>query len=57
MSEATTEVTEAPDQAAPPPFDPDPALIGHLEGNKWALRGYRREAQALREEAQAGLSK
>ena len=33
---------------APPPFDPDPELIAHLEGNARSLRGYRRKAEELR---------
>jgi hypothetical protein len=36
---------------APPPFDPDPELIAHLEGNRRSLRGYRRKAEELRESA------
>jgi len=33
---------------APPPFDPDPELIAHLEGSARSLRGYRRKAEELR---------
>jgi hypothetical protein len=36
---------------APPAFDPDPELIAHLEGNAASLRGYREEAERLRDEA------
>jgi hypothetical protein len=32
---------------APPPFDPDPELIAHLEGNARSLRGYRRKAEEM----------
>jgi hypothetical protein len=39
------------DDPPPPPFNPDPDLIAHLEGNKRSLRGYRREAERLRDEA------
>lgn len=49
MSEqARTAVTPEPDHAAPPPFDPDPSLIDHLEGNAWSRRGYLQEAEKLR---------
>jgi hypothetical protein len=41
----------APSSPAPPPFDPDPELIAHLEGNASSLRGYRQEAERLRDEA------
>jgi hypothetical protein len=44
-------VTDAPDREAPPPLEPDPKLIAHLEGNALALRGYRHEAEALRDAA------
>jgi hypothetical protein len=37
----------------PPPFDPDPELIDHLEGNAHSLRGYRRKAKELRRAAQS----
>lgn len=51
MSEqARTTVAPEPDRAAPPALDPDPALIDHLEGNGWSLRGYRHEAERLRGE-------
>jgi hypothetical protein len=51
MSQHAT-VTETPAQQAPPPFDPDPELIAHLEGNALELRGYRKDAERLRREAQ-----
>lgn len=52
MSEqAGAAVAPQPDQTAPPPFDPDPALIDHLEGNTWSRRGYRHEAEELRTES------
>jgi hypothetical protein len=58
MSEAAPEVAAAPEQATPPPpFDPDPDLIGHLEGNRRAIKGYRRAAEKLRDEAQEGLAR
>lgn len=45
MSErAGTVVTERPEQAVPPPVDPDPKLIDHLEGNAWSRCGLRKEA-------------
>lgn len=55
MSESPPEVVQAPEQASPPPFDPDPDLIDHLEGNKRATKGYRRKAEDLRDEAREGL--
>jgi hypothetical protein len=44
-------IEDGRDDPPPPPFDPDPELIAHLEGNKRSLRGYRREAERLRDEA------
>jgi hypothetical protein len=44
-------VTKTLDREAPPPLDPDPELIAHLEGNPLALRGYRHEAEELRDAA------
>lgn len=37
----------------PPPFNPDPDLIDHLEGNKRSRDAYRREAERSRDEAKA----
>ena len=51
MSESAA-VTESPDRKAPPPLDPDPELIAHLEGNRRALRSYRDKAEELRDAAQ-----
>jgi len=51
MSDNATVSSEQADRPAPPPFDPDPELIAHLEGNEFALKGYRRKAQELRDEA------
>lgn len=45
----------AHDQEPPPPFDPDPELIAHLEGNTRSLRGYRRKAEELRAGALAPI--
>jgi len=57
MREASAEAgVEASEPSPPPPFDPDPELIGHLEGNRFALRGYRREAEALRKAVHDGFS-
>ena len=36
----------------PPPFDPDPELVDHLEGNASERRRYRAEIEALRETSQ-----
>jgi len=38
-------------QPVAPPFDPDPELIDHLEGNRRSLKGYRSLAERLRMEA------
>lgn len=38
---------DTPASELPPPFDPDPELIDHLEGNQRSLRGYRREAEKM----------
>jgi hypothetical protein len=51
MSQDAAVEAGAPSSPAPPPFDPDPELIAHLEGNARSLRGYRREAERLRDEA------
>ena len=54
MSEHAT--TASGEQAGkpppPPPLRPDPKLISHREGNKFALQRYRRRARQLLEEAQ-----
>lgn len=51
MSEQAATATPAgPDRPAPP-FQPDPALIDHLEGNERVRRGYRKEAEKMRAEA------
>ena len=34
---------------AAPPFDPDPELVDHLEGNASERRRYQAEIEALRE--------
>jgi hypothetical protein len=45
--------SQAPSQApAPPPFDPDPELVDHLEGNASERRRYRDEIEALRKTSQ-----
>lgn len=36
------------DRHHPPPFDPDPELIDHLEGNERAIRRYRKRAEQMR---------
>lgn len=51
---ASTAPATVPD--VPPPFDPDPELIAHLEGNSRSLKGYRLKAEALRDEARHGRS-
>lgn len=38
----------APADATTPPFDPDPELIDHLEGNARVRRAYRQAAERLR---------
>jgi hypothetical protein len=53
MSQDPAEEAGAPPSPAPPPIDPDPELIAHLEGNTRSLRGYRREAEKLRDEARS----
>jgi hypothetical protein len=51
MREQTAAVTPArPDRPAPP-FQPDPSLIDHLEGNERARRAYRKEAEKMRARA------
>ena len=41
--------SQAPSQApAPPPFDPDPELVDHLDGNASERRRYRAEIEAMR---------
>ncbi len=37
---------------APPPFEPDPDLIDHLEGNEQMIQRYRHRAEEMRREAQ-----
>jgi hypothetical protein len=49
MSEAPSQVPAAP---AAPPFDPDPQLVDHLEGNAAERQRYRTEIEALRETSQ-----
>lgn len=49
---ATSGDTPPPEQPPVPPFDPDPELIDHLEGNARSRRGYRDEAQRLRDEVE-----
>jgi hypothetical protein len=45
--------SQAPSQVpAPPPFDPDPELVDHLEGNASERRRYRDEIEALRKTSQ-----
>jgi hypothetical protein len=51
MSQDVAAEGDAQSLPAPPAFDPDPALIAHLEGNASSLRGYRQEAERLRDEA------
>jgi hypothetical protein len=51
MSQDAAGEAGAPSSPAPPAFDPDPELIAHLEGNASSLRGYRQEAERLRDEA------
>jgi hypothetical protein len=53
---AAAVVSEGPD--SPPPFDPDPALVADREGNRFALRAFRRSAEQAHEaaEKQRGLS-
>jgi hypothetical protein len=52
MSENAAVKTPAPERPAPPTFEPDPELIGHLEGNPIEERLYRRAAEKMRREAQ-----
>jgi hypothetical protein len=47
MSEGTA-ASQVPAPPAPP-FDPDPELVDHLEGNASERRRYRAEIEALRE--------
>jgi hypothetical protein len=50
--------SQAPSQVvAPPPFDPDPELVDHLEGNTSERRRYRDEIEALRKASQTEESK
>jgi hypothetical protein len=48
MSEGTA-ASQVPAPPVPPPFDPDPELVDHLEGNASERRRYRAEIEALRE--------
>lgn len=43
-----TAMQDAVSRADTPPFDPDPELIAHAEGNRRSLRGYRRKAEEMR---------
>jgi hypothetical protein len=52
MSENATVSAGQPDRGAPPPFDPDPELIDHLEGSEFWLKAYRRDAEKAHREAQ-----
>jgi hypothetical protein len=59
MSEqpATPVVSEGTN--TPPPFDPDPALVADREGNRFALRAFRKGAKQAHEAAEkhrAGLA-
>jgi hypothetical protein len=45
-------LTTTTEQPTPPPFEPDPELIGHMEGNRFEERLYRRAAEKMRQEAQ-----
>jgi hypothetical protein len=55
MSE-TSATTHAEQSEAPPPFQPDPELIDHLEGNRRAIKRYRRAAEKQRDDAQESRS-
>jgi hypothetical protein len=43
--------TEPPDDEPAPPFDPDPDLIDHLEGNRRERRRYQDYARRMRDES------
>jgi hypothetical protein len=49
----TNEAAAAQNDEAPPPFDPDPALVGDLEGNRFALRAFRKGAETAHDAAEA----
>ena len=36
----------------PPPFDPDPQLVDDLENNPFAVRAFRKNAQAAHDQAE-----
>lgn len=44
-------ITTPTEQPTPPPFEPDPELIGHAEGNTLEERLYRRAAEKMRRDA------
>ena len=48
---ATTTAEPTPD-AAPPPFDPDPALVADVENNPFAVRSFRKAAQEAHDAAE-----
>jgi hypothetical protein len=52
-SAATEDGALAQNDDAPPPFDPDPALVADLEGNRFALRAFRKGAEAAHDAAEA----
>jgi hypothetical protein len=50
MSESSAP-SQAPIPPTPPPFEPDPELIDHLEGNRSSRQRYRDRAKELRDKA------
>ncbi len=50
MTDAAT-TSKTPQADAPPPFEPDPNLIDHLEGNERTIQRYRHRAEEMRKEA------
>jgi hypothetical protein len=48
--------SQAPTPPTPPPFEPDPELIDHLEGNRSSQQRYRDRAKELRDKASRASS-
>jgi hypothetical protein len=49
---AVTSTAEPTAGEAPPPFDPDPALVADVENNRFALRSFRKAAQQAHDAAE-----
>lgn len=56
MTDAATTAQQADQPEVPPPFEPDPDLIDHLEGNERAIKRYREAAEKLRDHVREGRS-